>query len=369
MGKATDVDWNKKSITIRDEKDAKVQIAYDKLVLAIGGNGILILARNATFGIPGVKEYVLFCKSIGDAQKIRERILTCFERASYPGTSDMDKSKLLTFVCVGAGPTGVEFAAELHDFLQGDLIKYFPDLVKRYVRVVMIQGDRHVLNTFDQAISNYTEDRFKRANIRVITSAFVVSVDQHKITYKVKEDEEEKFQETYYGCCVWSTGIEMHTLTTSLMSKQQLKTKALAVDRHLKVMGTDDVYAIGDCACIVGDDGKIAGLPATAQVASQQGNYLAKILNQVGKHDPSEWKSVEPKLNSFVYRHFGNFAYVGKQSAVMDFGSGRNVGGFGGWFLWRSAYLSKQVSLRTRVLLAWDWTKTILFGRDISRIQ
>ena len=212
----------------------------------------------------------------------------------------------------------------------------------------------------------------------------------------------------------------------------QTNSKALSVDTHLQVIGVKDVYAMGDCSTImqpklsdlvleqctsdmsitdlskvfdsvlrehpksdqfVGkvkdfvttfenrtwslDDvrnyldtleGKTTTLPSTAQVASQMGAYLGRSLNQLGKYKMEDWPEREPKLPEFRYRHLGNFAYVGGESAVLDLGKGHNVGDFGGFFLWRSAYLSKQVSLRTRVLLAWNWTKTILFGRDISKI-
>jgi NADH dehydrogenase len=130
-----------------------------------------------------------------------------------------------------------------------------------------------------------------------------------------------------------------------------------------KEWSLDDVKEYLDKA-----EGKTTSLPATAQVASQQGAYLGNLLNQLGRYEPEDWAKKEANLPPFRYRHLGNFAYVGGTSAVLDLGKGHNVGGFGGFFLWRSAYLSKQVSFRTRVLLAWDWTKTIIFGRDISKI-
>ncbi|KAH9261319.1 hypothetical protein BASA82_001044 [Batrachochytrium salamandrivorans] len=434
---AQDVDFNKKQITFTDPNGPNFLISYDKLVVAVG-------ARNETYGIPGVHEHVHFLKSIQDSLRIRAKIMQLFESASVPNISIEEKKKLLNFVIVGGGPTGVEFAAELFDFLDRDMIKFFPDLLQSFVRITIIQGSGHVLNTFDIAISKYTENRFKRQNINVVTNSFVISVDKDRIVYKCRDPDtgNDILHEINYGLCVWSTGIAMHDFTKRLaaMTDRQKITHALCVDSHLRIKGVRDVYALGDCATIrtpnildivneslskeesdtlsivdfdritkeimdqhpqtralllplcrkihasgkpeevltlnIKDikeklaviDKNITLLPATAQVASQQGRYLAKKLNTLSKYDQADWYEKEDRMKPFVYRHLGSFSYVGHESTVFDSGTGWTTGGFGAWFLWRSAYLSRQVSLRTRVLLAWDWTKTFVFGRDISKI-
>ncbi|KAJ3268815.1 hypothetical protein HDV01_002193 [Terramyces sp. JEL0728] len=415
-----DVDFDKKTVLAVDTDNNKVEIPYDKLVVALG-------ARNETYGIPGVKENVYFCKTIRDARNIRDRLTTIFEKASNPIVSEQERQRLLTFVVVGGGPTGV-----LYDYLNRDMVYYYPDLVKRHVKVILIQGSAHILNTFDEKISEYTEERFKRQNIKVITQAFVQSVDKTSITYKVKKtDGSLETNVTDYGLCVWSTGIAMHETTQKLSDKltDQTHKRALNVDSGLRLIGAKDAYALGDCATIVlpnigdlilsqcnedmsvdklnsiinqvtekhpqshsfleglkqyiGDApvklqelktwfektaAKTTTLPATAQVASQQGKYLANKLNKIGKYDSRDWDIVEERFRNFKYQHLGNFSYVGGEAAVLDLGKGKGFGGFSAFFLWRSAYLSRQVSLRTRVLLAWDWTKTFVFGRDISKI-
>jgi NADH:ubiquinone reductase (H+-translocating) len=241
-GSCRDIDLESKTVSVKDNDGLFCDIQYDKLVIALG-------ARNATYEIPGVKEHVNFCKSITDARKIREKIITRFDQANFPSISEQEKQRLMTFVIVGGGPTGVEFAAELHDFLNKELIQHFPDLVKRYVRVILIQGADHVLNTFDQAISSYTEDRFQRQKIQVVTNAFVTLVEQDSLTYKIKMGEKWETLKTPYGMCVWSTGIAMHEITKSLSLRidPQTNSKALRVDENLKVIGTGDVYALGDC--------------------------------------------------------------------------------------------------------------------------
>ncbi|KAJ3250812.1 hypothetical protein HK103_003158 [Boothiomyces macroporosus] len=345
---ADDVDFDKKTVLAIDTDNNQVEIPYDKLVIALG-------ARNETYGIPGVKENVHFCKTIKDARNIRDKLTTIFEKASNPIISEEERQRLLTFVVVGGGPTGV-----------------------RHVKVILIQGSAHILNTFDEKISEYAEERFKRQNIKVITQAFVQSVDQKSITYKVKKpDGSMETNVTDYGLCVWSTGIAMHETTQKLSSKltDQTHRRALNVDSGLRLIGAKDAYALGDCATIVlpnigdlilsqchedmhveelnsiinqvtekhpqshsflsglkeyiegfGDSpiklqelktwfektaAKTTTLPATAQVASQQGYYLAKKLNKLGKYDSKDWENVEERFKNFRYNHLGNFSYVG----------------------------------------------------------
>lgn len=117
---------------------------------------------NNTFGIKGVDQYCNYFKSIEDANRLRSRVSECFERASLPGTSEEERTKLLSFVVVGGGPTGVEVAAELHDMINDDLVKLYPNLIKD-VRIRVVELMDHVLSTYDRVISNFTSEQFKRA--------------------------------------------------------------------------------------------------------------------------------------------------------------------------------------------------------------
>jgi len=112
-------------------------------------------------------------------------------------------------------------------------------------------------------------------------------------------------------------------------------------------------------------DSTLTTLPQTAQVASQQGRYLGRIFNEMARRGEKEFEPL--KHHKFIYNHLGSFAYIGMKHAVAELPGHINSGGFLTWWLWRSAFLSEQVSWRTRVLVAIDWLKTILFGRDISK--
>ena len=147
---------------------SKVGIDYDLLVVAVG-------ATNNTFNTPGVEKNCHFLKEINDAQSIRNVIIDLVETASIPGQSEEERKRLLHFVVVGGGPTGVEFAAEVRDFLREDVVKIYPGIEKDTC-VTLVQSQDHVLNTYDQQISTYTEERFKMEGINLITnSRFVKS--------------------------------------------------------------------------------------------------------------------------------------------------------------------------------------------------
>ncbi|CAG8468207.1 518_t:CDS:10 [Acaulospora morrowiae] len=451
--RATDVCFDEKLVEVSTGPDGdSFYVPYDKLVIAVGSKSI-------THGIEGI-EHCHFLKTINDARAIRKTIMDNIEKASLPTTSSEERKRLLSFVVCGGGPTGVEFAAELYDFLTEDVVKYqFPTVLRKEVQVSIIQGSDHILNTYDKKISDFAEKKFKRDNINVITNARVQKVKEDHIIYKKKNEDEER--ELKYGLCLWSTGIAMSSLTKKISEKlpEQKNMRALVTDNRLRLMGIPDssVYAIGDCSTVKNPklvenlmkfftdadvdnsgalsyaefqamakkisrkypitadhlkkanilfatydknksgtleldelhamlddiDKRLTSLPATAQVAHQQGKYLAKKLNKLALErstaifpsstdysvDGAEKENpdMDDRLEPFNYAHLGSLAYIGN-SAVADFGTGYTwTGGWSAVYLWRSIYFSEQVSLRTRVLLALDWTKGSIFGRDISK--
>eukprot|EP01121_Diplochlamys_sp_Union-15-3_P014824 TRINITY_DN4782_c0_g7_i1.p1 TRINITY_DN4782_c0_g7~~TRINITY_DN4782_c0_g7_i1.p1 ORF type:complete len:606 (-),score=98.54 TRINITY_DN4782_c0_g7_i1:2-1819(-) len=399
------------------------KLHYDKLVIAVG-------AYSNTFGVQGVSQHANFLKDIEDAQEIRTKIMNCFESANIPGLSERERRDLLRFVVVGGGPTGVEYAAELNDFLVEDLSRYFPHLMAD-VSLVLIQSGDHILNTFDKKISIYTEEKFKRDKIDVRTNARVKEVNEKEVL--VTEKGKETPLSIPYGTLVWSTGLSPNPLVTKLTDAvpEQQHSKGLKVDSKLQVRGVKDIYALGDCAIVEAEklidhlvdlfkiadtdgdnqlsnsefkkflsdveeqypqlaeyngavmkyfleadkdknnqlsidefrelmqqaDNKLKTLPTTAQVASQQGKYLGESLNALARNEV-----VKP----FKYKHFGSFAYTGR-SAVAELPGDIKTSGFMTWFLWRGIFLANQQTFKNKVMISWDWLRTFIFGRDISR--
>ncbi|KAL9054023.1 MAG: hypothetical protein Q9162_004429 [Coniocarpon cinnabarinum] len=156
-------------IAARKEQRRVFDLQYDKLVIAVG-------AYSQTFNTPGVKEHAHFLKDVGDARRIRRTILTCYETAALPTTLEHVRRQLLNFVITGGGPTGIEFAAELHDLIRDDLNKLYPHL-KGLARITVHDVAPTVLNMFDRKLSDYAVRTFKRENIDVKTESVVQALE------------------------------------------------------------------------------------------------------------------------------------------------------------------------------------------------
>ncbi|BGP41748.1 hypothetical protein JCM10450v2_005814 [Rhodotorula kratochvilovae] len=325
------------------------ELKYDKLVIAVG-------CYSATFGIPGVSAHTYFLKDVRDAAKIRSRILECFELACQPTVTDAERKDLLNFVIVGGGPTGVEFAGELHDFLTSDLTRAYPQLVSM-CRITIYDVAPGILGSFDKSLSEYATNKYTHEGIAIRGSHHVTAV--HEGALDIKEEGRVPF-----GLCVWNTGLAPNPLVESIgdLEKDE-KTHSLKINgtfnpttREGKVL--DDVYCIGDASALK------EKLPATAQVASQEAAWLARILNAEakGRASPGE----------FQFNNKGMMAYLGGWRAVLDRtkvekGPQGELAGRTAWLLWRSAYLYQSMSLRNMVSLLYHWFATWLGGRRLSR--
>jgi len=344
---------------ISDNRDMSVggpkfTVVYDKLVVSVG-------AYAQTFGIPGVKENAQFLKDIKDARSIRSRILELFAQANLPILSDVDRRKLLHFCIVGGGPTGVEFAAELHDLLHTDLARAYPHLA-HMAKISLYDVAPQILGSFDKSLIKYATDRFKRHGIAIKSQHHVERVNQGHLI--VKEEGEVAF-----GLLVWSTGLAPNPLIQSITELvKDEKTGSLMVNDQLNVLDqatnevVEDVWAIGD-ACVHETPEK--RLPATAQVAYQEAKYLAKKLNSIGRYG---YATTKP----FEFLNMGSMAYLGDWRAVYDRTSAQSgpkttETGRVAWLLWRSAYFSMTLSWRNKILVPVYWFTNWIFGRDISR--
>eukprot|EP00904_Undaria_pinnatifida_P011571 jgi/Undpi1/7544/HiC_scaffold_22.g10017.m1 len=380
------------------------ELPFDYLVVSVG-------ATSNTFGTPGVKEHCIFLKQVQDAQKLRKALGNCFERANLPTLTEEQRVAALTFAIVGAGPTGVECCAELRDFIEEEGPRFYPHLLK-YVRIKLIEASDKVLTAFDgalqkAAVSSLTERKTKLVEEGLIETEMTevmlkVGVKAVTATHLDLSDG----SSIPYGLAVWAAGNGPLPLVLDLIkSIDEQKEKAswgrgrLVTDDWLRVLGAPSVFALGDCAVV--DD---KPLPQTAQVASQQGTYLARLFSRgfefsasvpqktspSGAADGSEGvpsEGEEPEdvplseklglsvvkgkfAKPFQFLNLGILAYTGADGALAQVQIGsesvKSTGGFG-YLLWRSIYLTKQVSWRNRFLVGTDWVKTKVFGRDITR--
>ncbi|KAK9456766.1 hypothetical protein V1511DRAFT_520692 [Dipodascopsis uninucleata] len=424
-------------------------VPYDKLIIAVG-------SQSNTHGVEGL-EYCDFLKTIDDARKIRRKVISNLERACLPSTSEDERKRLLSFVVCGGGPTGVEFAAELYDYLNEDLVKLYPKVLRNLVSVHVVQSQGHILNTYDEKISEYAQERFKKDGINVLTNSRVSKVYDDRVIFTQKNpDGSNDMKELPYGLCLWSTGVAQCDITKDIVNsiEVQKNRRAIETDGHLRVLGAPigEVYAIGDCSTVRTNisehiveflktyaikskkqmeecsitfqqwrdiamnikrrfpqasehlkrvdhlfteydkngsgelefselmdllkdiDSKMTSLPATAQRAHQQGQYLGRKLTRVARTSSSldmnelVSKDIDDLVYSpFEYKHLGSLAYVGN-AAVFDLNGYSFFGGLIAVYLWRSVYFAQGVSFRTRALLFMDWLTRGLFGRDMTSL-
>ncbi|KAI5457731.1 hypothetical protein BGZ63DRAFT_393627 [Mariannaea sp. PMI_226] len=385
------IDPDRKVVKVVDNAHAKAgletEIPYDMLVVGVG-------AENATFGIPGVRENSCFLKEIGDAQLIRKKIMDCVERASFKDQTQSEIDRLMHMVVVGGGPTGVEFAGELRDFFEEDIKKLIPDISHRF-KVTLIEALPNVLPSFSKQLIEYTENTMREENIDIKLKTMVKRVTEEAVEAEaIKPDGTKETIKIPYGLLVWATGNAVRPLVRDLLSKipaQKNSRRGLAVNEYLVVQGTKDIWAVGDCA--------VAGYAPTAQVASQEGVFLARLFNNMAKTEAHEARikelsgslnleqgnsatiaeeieSLEKSLRRikdikpFQYSHQGSLAYIGSEKAVADvtwFNGNVASGGSLTFLFWRSAYISMCFSTRNRILVILDWLKSKAFGRDVSR--
>lgn len=341
LAEATELHPEKKTVSVRSMIDEKVcyDLWYDKLVIGVG-------CRSSTFGVPGVRENAFFLKEIFDAQKIRRRIMNNIELAADPGISDEEAHRLLHVVIVGGGPTGVEFGAELYDFVTQDMTRLYKQRKER-VYVSLVESNQ-ILAAFDSRLRNYARKKMMKRSGFTLKQSSVVEVKSDSVVLNDGEV-------LPCGLVVWAAGIAPRPFIHNLALNKN-KNGQLLTDKRLLVKGdvTQSIFALGDCADI-----DQLPLPCTAQVAERQGRYLAKtILNNSDDVDLNE-------LAEFQFRSMGMLAYVGGYTAVTDTPDIK-LSGFHSWLLWRSAYLTRLGSWRLRMQVPMDWLKTLVFGRDVS---
>jgi NADH:ubiquinone reductase (non-electrogenic) len=336
-GVAESVDWNARQVScIGAVGGERFALDWDYLVIAVG-------ATVADFGIPGVTENTIKLYTVEDARAIRRGILEQFARAEIPGLTPEQIRERLTFVIIGGGPTGVEAAAEINDLLEEELAADYPELAP-HARVVVIEALSRLLTSFDEALGDYTTRHFGREGIDVRIGARVHAIEPNAVLLEGGERID-------CGLILWAAGNAPVPFVKTLDSQLDRRGR-IVVDDHLRLPGRENVFAMGDCVA-AGDP----PLPATAQVAQQQGKYLAKALKRMRQGSP---------VGAFRFRAQGMLAYIGGGQALADLPQVK-WSGRGAWLFWRSVYITKLVSNANKIKVLFDWLKARLIGRDLSR--
>ena len=333
-GDVTDIDVEKQVVTSElGHQTSKWE--YDHLLVAAG-------AGQSYFGNEQFAEFAPGMKSVDDALEIRARVTGAFERAEI--TSDPEaRKRLLTFVVVGAGPTGVELAGQLAEMSHRTLRDEFREIDTEDTRILLIDGGSQVLAPFGKRLGRKAARRLEDLGVEIILNSLVTDVSKEGVRYKDMKTEEEYFIPSYAK--IWSAGV-----AASPLGKHVAEQAGIEVDRAGRVPVNDDL-TLGDYhnIFIVGDMMSKDRLPGVAQVAMQGGQYAAPtILDEVNNGTSHEGRV------PFNYFDKGSMAIVSRFNAVVKMNKAE-VSGFMGWVMWLVLHLLYMVGFRNRAVAAFSW--------------
>lgn len=322
LGKVSGIDKERRLITVDQGT-----IAYDHLVLATG-------ARHSYFGRDDWESAAPGLKKIDDAIGIRRRLLTAFEDAEAASSAEL-RRRLLTFVVIGGGPTGVEMAGAIAELARVALRRDFRNIDPADARVVLVEAGKRLLPTFPAVLGNAACEALQQLGVEVRLGTAVTQCDSEGVTIG-----EERLAA---ATIVWGAGV-MASAAARWLGVAEDRAGRVLVGPDLTVAGYPEISCIGDTACAVDAAGK--PLPGLAPVAKQQGAYVARRLRAVlsGKVAP----------RPFRYRGWGTMATIGRRAAVADLGWVK-LDGTLAWLLWSAVHVSFLIGFRNRLVVMLDW--------------
>lgn len=330
------VDRHAKTVSLK----SGAVIPYDSLVLATG-------ARHAYFGHDEWEGVAPGLKTLEDATTIRRRVLLAFERAELAeNTTDLDA--YLTFVIIGAGPTGVELAGMIAELARKILPPEFRRIDTSRTRVLLVEAGPRVLPAFTENLSAYAKSALEKLGVDVRLGQPVTTITEEGVT----------IGDSFVPCrtVIWAAGVQASPAAKWLEAPADRAGRAI-VGPDLAIEGDPDVFVIGDTALVTQADGK--PVPGVAPAAKQQGSYVARVIRArlAGKPAPGPFK----------YWHQGSLATIGKRAAVIDFGKFKLKGGLA-WWIWGLAHIYFLIGTRSRLAVAWSWLWIYLSGQHSARL-
>ena len=329
LGEVTGVDKDQKRVFVSDADRQNVPISYDYLILATG-------STHSYFGHNEFEQFAPGLKSLADAEAARNKILQAFELAEAEDDPARHRD-LLTFVLVGAGPTGVEMAGALAVLVRTSLKSEFRRIDPASARIVLVDMAPQVLGPFSEDLSKAAKARLEKLGVEVRLGHSVEQIDADGIVVAGERIASKTV--------IWTAGVAPSP-AGKWLNVETDRAGRVRIQKDLTVPGHVEIFVVGDTASL-DQNGK--PLPGVAQVAMQQGRYAAKAIHNriAGKRLP----------DSFSYFDKGSMAVVGKGFAVLQTGKVQ-VSGFGAWLTWAAVHLQflATSSLRLTVFLQWIWT-------------
>jgi NADH dehydrogenase len=334
LGEVQEIDYSAKTVQLKHH-----QIHYDYLLVALG-------SKPNYYGIPGAEEFAFSLKSLEDAVTLRNQILRSFECSACEQDPER-RQRWLTFVIVGGGATGVEFAGALMELINGSLYQDFPELDFTKVQVLLVEASDHLLQGMPESLSDYARARLTRMGVQLRLKSPLVEITPEEVFLK---DGSRIPSRTV----IWTAGV-----TGNMVGEGG----ELTINRHnqvevlptLQVHGHPEVYVVGDSAQIQQDG---PPLPMVSQAGIQTGAWAARnILRQLAGRGPLP----------FRYRDFGTWDVIGRNDAVIHL-QRLSIRGFVAWVMWVVLNIYRLNGLRNRLLLMIDWAWAYLFGEHGVRL-
>lgn len=315
--------------------------SYDYLALATG-------SQYAYFGHSDWPRLAPGLKTVDDATLIRRRVLLAFEEAEAV-TDPAIRERLLTFVLVGAGPTGVEMAGALAELAHATLSRDFRHINPRTAHILLVEAGPRVLAGFPERLAAFARRSLERMGVDVRLDTPIEAIDEHGVTAKGERIEAANV--------IWCAGVEASPVARWL-GLPAAKGGRVRVAPDLSVPGHPEIFVIGDAAFVTGPDG--APLPGLAPVAKQQGRYVGELITSRARGDMAP--------QPFRYRDEGALATIGRHSAIADLGWVR-LTGWVAWLLWGIVHIFFLIGFRNRmaVFLNWIWA-WLTYGRGARLI-
>ena len=321
------------------------RLAFDFLVLATG-------AQHAYFGHEAWREWAPGLKSVDDATAMRRRLLLAFEQAER-SEDPLERERLLRFVIVGAGPTGVELAGAIAELAHRTLARDFRRIDPRSARVVLVEAGPRVLPAFTEPMSAYARRALERLHVDVRVRTPVVDCNAEGVTLGAGGQSERMPAATV----IWAAGVAASPVGAWLGVDTDRQGR-VPVQADLSVAGAENVFVIGDAARIVDAGGQ--AVPGIAPAAKQQGRYVAGVI--------AARIANRPVSGPFRYRHAGNLATIGRRSAVVEIGRFRLRGRLA-WWLWGMAHIYFLIGLPSPFIVSFRWLwEYVTYGKGARLI-
>jgi NADH dehydrogenase len=339
LGEVVDFDLVQRGVQVaRLPNGETAAIPYDMLVVAGG-------SRYSYFGHEDWRPLAPELKSLEGALDIRSRILRAFEAAEVEEDSEARKS-WLTFVVVGAGPTGVEMAGQIAELARDTLRGDFRSVDTSSATVLLVEAADRVLPSFHPELSRKAGHALEHLGVTLAIGRPVVDIDTDSVTIGSPDGEEDVIRAR---TVVWAAGVEASPLARMLgeqIDGEVDRFGRLTVEPDLTLPGRPEVFAIGDMVRVRAADGSVVTLPGLAPVAMQQGRYVAGLIRR---------RLSAPSRPPFHYRDKGNLATIGRSKAVAEIGPAR-IAGFPAWALWLGVHVFYLIGFQNRLLVLLRWT-------------